>query len=303
MQSSIWYEKYKPSKVRDLVLPEPLKHKLQSYVDKQDIPNLGLFSNLGGTGKSSTAHAIIKEINGEALWVNASLERGIDVLRSKIQKFASASSFDDKIKIVVFDEFDNTSKDLQSAMRSFLDEFSANCRFIFTGNYPEKIIEPLLNRLEIYDFNEFSKKDMIKPIFDKLTFILDSEDVSYDQKDVAKIISKNYPSIRGMISDMQKLTHDQKLEFDDSMLNNSDVFENIMNSQTYMDMLKNVNSMSTPDVMYTYLYNNIDKYFNQESLQNVVITLAKYQEMNYNVRDKHLNLGACLTEIWKFKKV
>ncbi len=104
---SIFYEKYKPSSIEDLVLPQEIKTKLFNYVKTQNIPNLGLFSSNPGTGKSSTAHAIIKEINGEALWINASIDKGIDILRGKIQKFASQNSFDDNIKIVVMDEFDH----------------------------------------------------------------------------------------------------------------------------------------------------------------------------------------------------
>lgn len=101
---SVWYEKFKPQCIDDLIIPEVIKNKLKGYVQTQDIPNIGLFSSLPGTGKSSTAHAIIKEINGEAMWINASLEKGIDTLRGKLQKFASQTSFDDKIKMVVMDE-------------------------------------------------------------------------------------------------------------------------------------------------------------------------------------------------------
>jgi replication factor C small subunit len=163
--SSVWFQKYQPQCIQDLVIPGHIKEKLAKYVSTQDIPNIGLFSSNPGTGKSSTACAIIKEINGEALWINASMEKGIDVLRGKVQKFASQSSFDDKIKIVVMDEFDHFSKDGQAAFRGFIDEFSLNCRFIFTGNYKEKIIQPLLDRLEVYDFNSFEKSSMVKPIF------------------------------------------------------------------------------------------------------------------------------------------
>jgi len=101
---SVWYKRYAPNCIDDLILPQDIKSKLKTYVETQDIPNLGLWANTPGVGKSSSAESIIKEINGEALWINASMERGIDVLRGKIAKFASQSSFDDNIKIVVLDE-------------------------------------------------------------------------------------------------------------------------------------------------------------------------------------------------------
>lgn len=298
--SSIWYEKYKPKKVQEMVLPEALSVKIQGYVNKKDIPNMLLVSNTPGTGKSSMAYAIIKEMGSEAIWINASLERGIDVLRGKIQKFASSSSFDDNLKIVVLDELDNTSADLQLALRGFTDSFSDNVRFIMTCNYKDKIIEPLLNRLEIYDFDTLNKKEMIKPIFEKLKYILEAEGIQYDPKDVAELIGQNYPSIRGMISDLQKFSTNGKLEFTASDLGSSGSFDEVMKSSSYMEMLERVNALGSPSSMYTHLYNNL-KLFQTEGIQVVILALAKYQEMSGSVRDKHLNLAACLTEIWKYK--
>lgn len=101
---SVWYEKYKPQCIDDIILPKAISDKFKNYAETQDIPALGLFSSLPGTGKSSTANAIIKELGGEALWINASMERSIDVLRSRIKTFASQSSFDGNIKMVVMDE-------------------------------------------------------------------------------------------------------------------------------------------------------------------------------------------------------
>lgn len=300
MQSSIWYEKYKPSKVSDVVLPERLKSKIQGYVDNEDIPSLGFFSPVPGNGKSTLSHAIIKEIDGEALWINASLEKGIDVLRGKIAKFASQSSFDDKIKIVVMDECDNLTHDAQSAFRGFIDEFSSNCRFILTGNYPEKIIEPLQNRLEKYDFTSFSKKEMVKPIFDRLVYILESEGVSYDKQDVVKVISAHYPSIRAMVSSLQKFSENGKLEFDESSLDNTSQFSELFKINNYLDLLSAVNSLNSPSTLYSFMYQNLDL-FKPENYQQVVLTIAKYAEMDSQVRDKHLNLSACLTELWGFR--
>ena len=261
---SVWYERYKPSCIDDLVIPQDIKSKLQKYVKTQDIPNIGLFSSNPGTGKSSTAHAIIKEIGGEALWINASMEKGIDVLRGKVQKFASQSAFDDNIKIVVMDEFDHFSKDGQAAFRGFIDEFSVNCRFIFTGNYKEKIIQPLLDRLEVYDFNSFSKEEMIKPIFERLKFILGNENVQYDPKALVPIINTYYPRIRSMVGALQKFSKDGEFKVNENELDDVNVFDKVMqwvNPNSYTEMITEVNKLNGPDNMYTYLYNNAAKYF------------------------------------------
>jgi DNA polymerase III delta prime subunit len=304
MNRSVFYERYKPSCVEDLILPEVIKSKLKSYVKTQDLPNIGLFSSLPGTGKSSTAYAIIKEIGGEALWINASMEKGIDTLRGKIQKFASQSSFDDNIKIVVMDEFDHFSKDGQAAFRGFIDEFSQNCRFIFTGNYKEKISEPLLERMQVYDFNSFPKDEMVKPIFARLCFVLDNENIQYDPKDLVPVINTYYPKIRSMIGALQKFSKDSVFkvsvkELDD--VNSFDIIMKSVNISTFVEMITNVNKLNAPDNMYSYLYSNASKYFKPNTYPQVVLTIAKYQHMSEQVRDKNLNLAACLTELMKLR--
>lgn len=301
---SVWYERYKPSCIDDLVIPSQIKTKLQSYVSSQDIPNIGLFSSNPGTGKSSTAHAIIKEIGGEALWINASMEKGIDVLRGKVGKFASQSSFDDNIKIVVMDEFDHFSNDGQAAFRGFIDEFSENCRFIFTGNYKEKIIQPLLDRLEIYDFNSFAKEEMVKPIFERLKFILENENVQYDPKTLVPVINTYYPRIRSMVGALQKFSKDGTFQVSEHELDDVNVFDKVMQwvkPTSYIEMINEVNKLNGPDNMYSYLYNNAAKYFTPQTYPNVVLTIAKYQHMSDSVRDKNLNLAACLTELMKLR--
>lgn len=301
---SIWYERYKPQSVDDVILPKAILDKFKGYVQNQDIPAIGLFSSLPGTGKSSLANAIITELGSESLWINASMERGIDVLRGRIQKFASQTSFDDNIKIVVMDEFDHFSREGQAAFRGFIDEYSANCRFIFTGNYKEKIIEPLLDRLEIYDFEAFSKEEMIKPIFERLCLILENENVEYVKKDLVPIINTYYPRIRSMVGALQKFTDNGVLTVDANSLDDLDAFDTVMqlvNPGTYLDMIQAVNKLNAPDNMFSFLYKNADKYFKTEKYPNLVIAVAKYQHMADSVRDKHLNLAACLTEVMKLK--
>lgn len=297
-KSSIFYEKYKPQCIEDLILPSDLKSKLQNNVKTQQFSHMLLASSIGGTGKSVTANAIVKEIGGEALWINASLENGIDVLRGKIQKFASTSSFDDNIKIVVMDEFDHMSSNAMAAFRGFLDEFGTNCIFLFTCNFKEKIIEPLLTRLQVFDFNNFSKEEMVKPIFERLKFILENENIKYEPKDLIPVINTYYPSIRNMIGALQKLSNNGLFVLQD--LDDTNIYDKVMQQvgvQTYLDMIAEVNKLNAPENMYTYLYKNASKYFSQAAYPKVIVTIAKYQHMSSTVRDRNLNLAACLTEL------
>ena len=251
------------------------------------------------TGKTSTATAIIKEINGEALFINASMDNGNDVLRSRITNFAGSESFDGKIKIVVLDEVDNLSQSAQYAFRSLIESFASNCRFILTGNYKEKMLGPLLDRLENYDFNNFSKQDMVNPIFERLKNILENENVKYDPKDLVPIINTYYPSIRSMIGALQKYSTTGTLEVTQSELDNQDEYMKIIETVKNKDFsttINLVNELTSPDNMYTFIYKNINEFSN---MPHVVMTTAKYQFQSNTVRDKNLNLSACLTEIMK----
>lgn len=301
---SVFYERYKPSCIDDLIIPEEFKTNLKQYIKTQNFPMIGLFSDTPGTGKSSTANAIIREIGGEAKWINASKDRSIDVLKGEILKFASSCSFDDNIKIVVMDEFDYFSKDGQAAFRGFIDEFSSNCVFIFTGNYKEKIIEPLLDRLEIYDFNSFPKEEMIKPIFERLKWILDNENIKYDPKDLVPVINTYYPRIRSMVGVLQKYSKDGNFKISANELDDLDVFDKVMNvatPSTFNDMILEVNKLNAPNNMYSFIYKNASKYFKEDVYPQVVVIIAKYQHMSDSVRDKNLNLAACLTELIRFR--
>lgn len=298
-KSSVWYEKYKPQCIEDLIIPDDLKNKLQVMVNKKDLPNLGLFSSNPGTGKSSTCNAILSELNTESIWINGSLSSGIDVLRGQIQKFASTGSLDDELKYVVIDEADYlNSNSTQPAFRGFLDEFSSNCRFIFTGNYKDKLIEPLISRLQCIDYDGFSKADLIKPIFERLKFILENENVQYDPKDLVPVINTYYPSIRNMIGTLQKCSGTGTLKIED--LDDANMYDTVMRvvtPNTYLDMIAEVNKLNAPDNMYSHLYKNAAKYFAPGNYPKVIVTIAKYQHMSSTVRDKNLNLCACLTEI------
>jgi DNA polymerase III delta prime subunit len=296
--SSIWYEKYKPQCIDDLILPEELKNRLTQMTNNKDLPSIGLFSSIPGTGKSCTSNAILKDLECEALWINASLENGIDTLRGKIQKFATTGSMNDELKYVVMDEADYLTPANQAALRGFIEEFSGNCRFIFTGNYKEKMIEQLLNRLQVFDFNNFKKEEMIKPIFERLKFILDNEKIQYDPKDLVPVINTFYPSIRNMIGTIQKCSCTGTLKIED--LDDANIYDTVMKvvtPSTYLDMIAEVNKLNAPDNMYSFLYKNAGKYFSPGNYPKVIITIAKYQHMTSTVRDKQLNLCACLTEL------
>lgn len=292
----IWAEKYRPQRIEDLILPDEYLKKFKTMLENPK--NVLLVSSNPGLGKTSTANAIVKESGMESLYINASLESSIDVLRGKVKQFAYTSSFDGRKKIVVYDEFDGFSDQAFSGLRSCIEEFSSNCLFIATCNYLNKIPEPIVNRFEVYDFDkifEYNKNIIFKKIVVKLIQILQNEKIEFNQEDIVKLVDLKYPSIRGMLMLLQSNMTDNKLQFSEITL--KDTYQDLldlMKSRNFELMIKKVYEIVNPDGFYTWLFNHIDKVSQK---QQVILTIAKYQFQSANVRDKNLNLGACCVEI------
>ena len=308
-QSSVWYEKYRPKNLDEMILPDYIKDKLKAYLSNggKNMPHLGLFSRLPGTGKSSLAKVLMRELNAESLWINSSLERGIDVLRTRIQQFASQTALRDSVKIVVMDEFDGFSKEGQAAFRGFIDTFGSNVRFIFTGNFKENIIEPLLDRLEVYDFNNFGPAQIAKPILSRLEYILAKENVQYEREDLLKVIKSNFPKIRSMIGALGAGLHENEdgaKVFEYSYIGDSNKLDELMILMKQKDINKVralVYGLGSCDHIFGYLGEHIELIFGdkQEALINGVIALAKYQSYHASAKDKQLNALACCFELMR----
>ena len=188
----IWVEKYRPQTINDLIITESLRSQVKTWIEEGQIPNLGLFSSTPGTGKTSFAKVIANELNADCMFVNASKESGIDLVRNKLQNFASTVSLDGMIKIAFLDEVDGTTGEMQKSIRGFIEEFTQNCRFIMTGNYINRIIGPVLNRLSIIDFDAMFNKnysEIGKQILNRLEFILKNENVEYDVETLKPLLS------------------------------------------------------------------------------------------------------------------
>ena len=302
----IWAEKYRPQCIDDLIVPDTIKKQLRNWVEAGEVPNIGIWGNTPGLGKTSMTTALTKEIGSSLLWVNASKDGGVETFRGKIANFASSVSMDGRPKIVVLDEADNLTSVVngaQYAVRGDIETYAKNCRFILTGNYKERVIKPVQNRLSNFDFDEIfatHKVELGKAIYERLTWILNNENIEYEKGDVQKVIKNFYPSIREMTMFIQKSVVDNKLHIDSKYIEIDKLKELIMNTikeKNFKSMLKETNDLTDPGSMYTYIYKHMDLYFPEESVPHVILLLSEYMDLASRARDEHINIAAFCTKM------
>lgn len=165
----VWVEKYRPKKLDDIIGQDVIIKRLKSYVESKNLPNL-LFSGPAGTGKTASATALVKELFGDTwrdtfIELNASDERGIEVVRGKIKDFARSSTIGDaEFKVIFLDESDALTSDAQSALRRTMENYTDICRFILSCNYSSKIMEPIQSRCSVYKFRRLPDDAIIERI-------------------------------------------------------------------------------------------------------------------------------------------
>lgn len=196
VNSPLFVEKYRPQRIEDCILPEALKNTLQAIVDSGTIPNL-MFAGGAGTGKTTAARSLCAQLDCDSLVINGSMSGNIDTLRNEIKDFASTMSFSGGRKYVILDEADAISDVTQKALRNFMEEYSTNCGFILTCNFPQKIIEPLHSRCSMVNFT-FPRAEMPKlagAFMKRVITILEGEEIEFDKAAVAALISKHAPDL------------------------------------------------------------------------------------------------------------
>ena len=186
----LWVEKYRPTTIEECILPESIKKSFYGFLEQGEIPNL-LLSGSAGVGKTTVAKAVCDEIGASYIVINGSDEgRFLDTVRNRVRQFATTVSLTSAAahKVVIIDEADNTSQDVQLALRAAVEEFHSNCRFIFTCNFPNKIIEPLHSRCTVIDFRvkNSAKMELQGAFFLRLKQILNENEIKYDDKIIVK---------------------------------------------------------------------------------------------------------------------
>jgi DNA polymerase III delta prime subunit len=302
----LFVEKYRPQVIDDCILPDETKKTFKEFVAKGEIPNL-LLAGPPGIGKTTIAKALCNEIGADYYVINGSDEgRFLDTVRNQAKNFASTVSLtgSSKHKVIIIDEADNTGNDVQLLLRANIEAFYNNCRFIFTCNYKNKIIEPLHSRCAVIDFTIKGKQkvQLAGSFFQRLQSILDSEGIAYDQKVLAELINKHFPDFRRVLNECQRYSTGGKID-SGILATFSDVKIN--------DLIKNLKDKNFPEVR-KWVVSNLDndashllrKIYDAcyeclvpASIPAAVLVIAKYQYQCAFVADQEINLLAALTEI------
>jgi DNA polymerase III delta prime subunit len=298
----LWVEKYRPRKLEDCILPADQKRIFHEMLSKGEIQNM-LLCGGAGMGKTTVARALCEELETDYIIINGSEESGIDVLRTKIKQFASTVSFSGKPKVVILDEADYLNPNsTQPALRAFMEEFSSNCRFIFTCNFKNRIIPPLHSRTAVVEFKlpKAEKPKIAAAFFKRVLEILKHESVDADDKVIAKVIEKHFPDYRRILNELQRYSSSGSID------------EGILVNMGEINMQELTAALKDKDwkKMRTWVVNNIDndpqtlfrKFYDTMSdsvvqVPQLVLLLADYQYKSAFCADQEINLVACLTEI------
>jgi DNA polymerase III delta prime subunit len=302
----IWVEKYRPKTIEDCILPENIKKTFSDFLSKGEIPNM-LLCGPPGVGKTTVAKALCNELGVDVYVINGSDEgRFLDTVRNNAKNFASTVSLssDAKHKVVIIDEADNTGNDVQLLLRAFIEEFAGNCRFIFTCNYKNKIIEPLHSRCAVVEFGIKGKEktQLAGSFFKRLQDILDAEGVRYDPKVLAELINKHFPDWRRVLNECQRYSVGG--EIDSGILASfSDVAVNdlikYLKEKNFTEVRKWVvaNLDNDSSIILRRVYDALYSVLLPQSIPAAVLVIAKYQYQIAFVADQEINLLAALIEI------
>ena len=306
MSDFLWVEKYRPQKIEDCILPSRIKDTFQEIVNQGNVPNL-LLSGTAGIGKTTVAKALCKQLGVDYYVINGSDEgRFLDTVRSQAKNFASTVSLlgGSSRKVIIIDEADNTTHDVQLLLRGFIEEFHKTCSFVFTCNFKNKIIEPIHSRCSCIEFGiqKDEKPKIMASFFGRLNNILEEENVTYEKKVVAELIQRYFPDWRRVLNECQRYASSGSIDTGilSAMIDtNINKLVDFLSRKDYSNVRQWVvdNLDNDPNLILRNLYDSLYEKLEPRSIPAAVLVIAKYQYQIAFVADQEINLLAALTEI------
>ena len=299
LSNTLWVEKYRPNNLDTYIGNEHLKDKVSAYLESGDLPHLLLYGK-AGTGKTTLAKILVKNIECDYLYINASDENNVETVRTKVKNFASTMGFKD-YKIIILDECDYITPNAQAALRNLMETFSKHCRFILTCNFVERIIDPIQSRCQSFQIIPPSKKEVAKHIHD----ILLKENVMSDMKDLKVLIDSGYPDIRRVINSAQRNVVKGKLKLDTTSIIQNDYklkLLKILKTQDKKNAFKEIrqllldNKITDFADLFRLLYDEVDDW-GKGHVAECILIIARYELSDGQVPDKEINAMAMLIEL------
>jgi len=299
MSHSLWVEKYRPSNLNNYIGNEHLKSKVKHYLETGDLPHLLLFGK-AGTGKTTLAKILVKNIECDYMYINASDENNVDTVRTKVKEFASTIGFTD-LKVIILDECDYITPNAQAALRNLMETFSKHCRFILTCNFVERIIDPIQSRCQSFQIIPPSKSDVAKHLHN----VLLKENIIDTMEDIKILIDSGYPDIRRVINAAQRNVVNGKLKLDTSSIIQNDYklkLLKILETQDGKTAFKEIRQLLADNKitdfadLFRLLYDEVDSY-GKGHIAECILIIARYELSDSQVVDKEINAMAMLIEL------
>jgi len=294
-QHSIWTEKYRPDTLEGYVGNTDITSKVKVYLESGDVPHLLLYGK-AGTGKTTLAKLIIKNIECDYIYINASDENNVDTVRNKIRDFASSVGFE-PLKIIILDEADYMTPNAQAALRNLMETFSKHTRFVLTCNYVEKIIDPIQSRCQVFGITPPSRKD----VAERLLHITHNEGIIEDKQAIVQIVNSTYPDIRRSINSLQSHVVDGKIVIDEQTLVESNymtkILDELQNGKSFTKIRQIVadSKVKTFEDLFRFLFDNVDTYSTDAAAVITIIAQTQYQT-SFAV-DKEINVMSMFNQI------